>query len=155
MTPKGQHGGADARRPLIQPPGGRQHGTCEPCHGTAATVAFAVAAGLHLGSPRTPQEAGETPPSSSSPAVEDPFWDLAVYSRRPIMRPKLGGLSSYILQISAPNDLLRTFYVCLRNSEGSKVFKPEEFLIRRILGSPKSRAHGPLMHIQQIVITHF
>lgn len=91
VTPKGQHGGADALRPLIQPPGGRQHGTCEPCHGTAATVAFAVAAGLHLSSPRTLQEAGETPPSSSSPAVEDPFWDVAVYSRRPIMRSKLGG----------------------------------------------------------------
>lgn len=127
MTPKGQHGGADALRPLIQPPGGRQHGTCKPGHGTAAPVAFAVAAGLHLGSPRTLQGAGETPPSSSSPAVEDPFWDLAVYSRRPITRPKLEGsllLHSPDIRSKLP---FQTFCVCLRNSEGSKVFEPEEF----------------------------
>lgn len=52
---------ARPHRALSPCPGGRRHDTCEPHHGTAATVAVAAAACLHLSSPPTPQELGRRP----------------------------------------------------------------------------------------------
>lgn len=77
VTPKGQHGGADAlgaSHPAPKKPTPR-YLKALPL-GAATTVASAVAACLHHSSPKTSQETEETPPSSSSPAGRGPLLGL-------------------------------------------------------------------------------
>lgn len=139
------------RGPLTPSPGGRRHGTCEPCHGAAATVALAAAASLHLSSPPTPQEAGETPPSSSSGADRGPLLVSGCLWQTPDHKAQLGVILSRCPPTCASYGPLESVLWCVSNSAGSQVFKPEEFFIRRVPDSPASRPHGPLMHMQQIV----